>query len=64
VRFGLNTARALSRYLRAGTSTTAPLLPNLWPAEGGTQPLLSNGNKIRLKRVGGSCWVADVNAYP
>jgi integrase/recombinase XerC len=64
VRFGPKTARALSRYLRARTKRTgAAQIPQLWLAERGARPLLPNGIKIRLKRLGLAAGVPGVHAH-
>lgn len=64
VRFGPKTARALSRYLRARAKRAgAEQVPNLWLAERGAKPLLPNGIKIRLKRLGIAAGVEGVHAH-
>jgi integrase/recombinase XerC len=63
VRFGLKTARALSRYLRARAKHKGAHLPNLWLAERGARPLAPNGIKIRLKRLGLSVGMTGVHAH-
>jgi integrase/recombinase XerC len=64
VRFGPKTARALSRYVRARTKRNgAAQIPQLWLAERGARPLLPNGIKIRLKRLGLAAGVAGVHAH-
>lgn len=63
VRVGPKTARALSRYLRARAKRSGAHLPHVWLAERGGQPLLANGIKIRLRRLGERAGVNDVHAH-
>src|SRR2546430_4439990 len=63
IRFRPQTARALSRYLRARDKHKGAGLPNLWLADRGAAPLTPNGIKIRLKRLGQAAGVADVHAH-
>ncbi|WP_344513224.1 tyrosine-type recombinase/integrase [Dactylosporangium maewongense] len=64
VRFGPKTARALSRYLRARAKRRdVEQVPNLWLAERGARPLLPNGIKIRLKRLGLAAGLDGVHAH-
>lgn len=63
VRFGAKTARAISRYLRARARHKAAGLPQLWLAERGTRPLLPNGIKIRLRRLGAVAGVPGLHAH-
>ncbi|GAA2611401.1 hypothetical protein GCM10010399_47810 [Dactylosporangium fulvum] len=64
VRFGPETARAFSRYLRARAKRRgADQVPNLWLAERGARPLLPNGIKVRLKRLGLAVGVDGVHAH-
>jgi hypothetical protein len=52
-RFGPKTARALSKYRRARAKRRdVDQVPNVWLAERGARPLLPNGIKSRLKRLG------------
>jgi site-specific recombinase XerD len=64
VRFGPKTGRALSRYLRARSKRAGVAdIPQLWIAERGARPLLPNGIKIRLKRLGLAAGVTGVHAH-
>jgi site-specific recombinase XerD len=63
VRFGLKTARAVSRYLRAREKHVASDLSNLWLAERGRRPLASNGIKIMLKRRGAAAGLCGIHAH-
>ncbi len=63
VRLGTKTARALSRYLRARAKHSGSHLPQLWLAERGGHPLLANGIKIRLRKLGARAGLQGVHAH-
>ncbi|RSM69784.1 integrase [Actinoplanes sp. ATCC 53533] len=64
VRFGPNTARALSRYLRLrGRREGAAEMPQLWVSVRGMSPLRPAGIKVRLKRLGQAAGVEHVYAH-
>jgi integrase/recombinase XerC len=63
VRFGPNTARAISRYLRARSRHPGATLPELWLAARGARPLAPNGIKIMLRRRGVAAGLDGVHAH-
>jgi site-specific recombinase XerD len=64
VRFGLQTARVLTRYLRARNRLPSiAAVPELWICGKGGRPLRPAGIKIRLKRLGEKAGLKGVYAH-